>query len=474
MERYTDLEEFAKGGRISPERSATEPPKGTLMIGLNDNVWINVPDKNGRLSWKPTEFTNYVYSFIGFGYADDESIDFKIENNWFNWKLRYLYNQKSYTYLQYEDGGNSYETEGSLEDCQKFFEDYFDVEKYNSLTKTDLGKYLQGEVRQLFGHLRYLINNKGLRTPETPEPPKEKPSWGKGKLMISVNRNLKLFNQNEVLIPYLETENFERFIPASATPEYIIFSTTTKAQAEENISIGFTLDYKKGFDFFIQSDKLNFHTKEIKNLPIALKKYIEISEYLKEKTPQLRQEFDLIVNNIINDVNDNKIKYDWKESSAFKVGDKVYLPQTQRGKEIRKGMSTPYDEAVARGQNYLFVTDVAFPMISLTDSIENGIESVFNESMDDLALYQEPKPEPQPDLPKEDCEADPTKIVSSQVKRFYDLNKNRIDKLNPKFSCKIIQALVSLSDYESCGRPSRESLPKQKAELLSDIKNFKI
>jgi hypothetical protein len=73
---------------------------------------------------------------------------------------------------------------------------------------------------------------------------------------------------------------------------------------------------------------------------------------------------------------------------------------------------------------------------------------------------------------KTDCEADPTKIVSSQVKRFYDLNKNRIDKLNPEFSCLIVKALVSLSDYESCGRPSSDSLPKPKNDLLSDIKNF--
>jgi hypothetical protein len=73
---------------------------------------------------------------------------------------------------------------------------------------------------------------------------------------------------------------------------------------------------------------------------------------------------------------------------------------------------------------------------------------------------------------KTDCEADQTKIVSSQVKRFYDLNKNRIDKLNPEFSCLIVKALVSLSDYESCGRPSSDSLPKPKNDLLSDIKNF--
>jgi hypothetical protein len=76
--------------------------------------------------------------------------------------------------------------------------------------------------------------------------------------------------------------------------------------------------------------------------------------------------------------------------------------------------------------------------------------------------------------PSEDCEADPNKIISGQVKRFYDLNKTRIDKLDNKFSCKIVQALVSLSEYESCGSPSSVALPKAKSDLLSRISNLKI
>jgi hypothetical protein len=76
--------------------------------------------------------------------------------------------------------------------------------------------------------------------------------------------------------------------------------------------------------------------------------------------------------------------------------------------------------------------------------------------------------------PKPDCEADPNKIISGQVKKFYDLNKTRIDKLDTKISCKIIQALVGLSEYESCGSPSSSSLPKAKTDLLSRISNLKI
>jgi hypothetical protein len=76
--------------------------------------------------------------------------------------------------------------------------------------------------------------------------------------------------------------------------------------------------------------------------------------------------------------------------------------------------------------------------------------------------------------PPKDCETDPNKIISGQVKKFYDLNKTRIEKLDSKFSCKIVQALVSLSEYESCGSPSSSSLPKAKSDLLSRISNLKI
>jgi len=72
-----------------------------------------------------------------------------------------------------------------------------------------------------------------------------------------------------------------------------------------------------------------------------------------------------------------------------------------------------------------------------------------------------------------DCEADPSLIVSGQVKKFYDLNKPRIEKLKSEFSCKIIKALVSLSDYEKCGTPSKIKLPTAKEDLLSEIKNLK-
>ena len=98
------------------------------------------------------------------------------------------------------------------------------------------------------------------------------------------------------------------------------------------------------------------------------------------------------------------------------------------------------------------------------DCLRIGMDGYVVYTESELELYEETT---------EDCEADPSLIVSGQVKKFYDLNKPRIEKLKSEFSCKIIKALVSLSDYEKCGTPSKIKLPSSKEDLLSKIQNLK-
>jgi hypothetical protein len=73
------------------------------------------------------------------------------------------------------------------------------------------------------------------------------------------------------------------------------------------------------------------------------------------------------------------------------------------------------------------------------------------------------------------CNVDSTKINSAYVGAFYAKNKERIEKLNSEFSCKILEALVYLSDYENCG--GGVQLPIQEAieedDLLGAIRNLK-
>jgi hypothetical protein len=72
------------------------------------------------------------------------------------------------------------------------------------------------------------------------------------------------------------------------------------------------------------------------------------------------------------------------------------------------------------------------------------------------------------------CNVDASKINSPSVGSFYAKNKKRIEKLNSEFSCKILEALVYLSDYENCG--GGIELPAKKVEevddLLGEIRNL--
>ena len=96
----------------------------------------------------------------------------------------------------------------------------------------------------------------------------------------------------------------------------------------------------------------------------------------------------------------------------------------------------------------------------ILDTTLSNTGDTFDMDLDDITLYVE-------------CSSDPNKIISGQVKAFYDRNKSRIDNLESNFSCKIIQALVSLSEYEKCGSPSSATLGKAKTDLLSKISKLK-
>jgi co-chaperonin GroES (HSP10) len=223
--------------------------------------------------------------------------------------------------------------------------------------------------------------------------------------------------------------------------------------------------------------------------------------------------------------------YPFEKQPKFKVGDKIIFPKTQNGSELgnpaKKLITTAKDE----GLDYLYVIDITYNRYE--DKSFNywlNFEYSFNSSLsfyeEEMELYEEntskfkvgdkvkiitspfdreytiksySKPnkeyiyilknnqsgnestylETELELVNdkkgfEDCNADVSKITSTQVKEFYDLNKSKIDKLNPKLSCLIFKALISLSEYEKCGKPSSETLPKPKIDLLLDIENFKI
>jgi hypothetical protein len=226
----------------------------------------------------------------------------------------------------------------------------------------------------------------------------------------------------------------------------------------------------------------------------------------------------------------------FNKQPKFKVGDRILYPTKQNGVALGGSAKTLIEKAKNEKLGYLVVTDVTYNRYG--DEVFNywlGFQDLPNASvsfLEEECKPYEPKPDPkfkkgdqvkydkmpfatftvdnvtgfnwkrqtwvyklnnndkkssysagyEPELkliiavetPK-DCEADASKIISGQVKRFYDFNKSRIDKLDSKISCKIIQALVGLSEYESCGSPSSSTLAKTSTkDLLSRISNLKI
>jgi hypothetical protein len=798
MTHYDDIEEFKGGGRISPSISATTPPKGTLGIGVNGDVWINAEDKNGRLSWKPTDIKKANFRFIDFYERSENSFSFSTFNNGFNFSLEYKYDTDFSIIKLKQNVDNEGEWNADLNGCNAWFEDNFSVREYNLQTSTDDGIIFQSEVRQLFGMLRYLITNKGLRSitapkpdeapepkfkvgdkvtippypdeyqivkegifdkalnnylynvkkilggsvyeqyetalelskPETPEPKfkrgdkvklpntkngqklvggmsnvyddakrngqdylvvtevwdntimldtelsaygdyfsqeldklelydDEKSKWkvgdkvkfpkdkagveissiviedaksdGKNYLVIgridkdkltlvSENsaydlvqydsgqielyeevpepskkfwRKLSIENGNIFItskksdekylnLLWLQTAQNVNVVPVFADEYKFVFQNTYRTKYLYGVTIAITLDYVKGISLLInttEGDFFEIKRNDIVNLNKFREAYEEflylINQYTNSNTAQ---ETNIFVSKLLVDIDARNIAFGWKENT-LKVGDKVVIPLTKMGQDLKRYMSTAWDNAIERNQKFMYVTKVLENgNVALNDvDLKDGDGDYFNENLDNLIVYNKmpetPKtPFQQIDflnpsaeeysklitgminysdglkfnnsrsgvfkiinkdgsetefsfifnevdntisitpigrddlitvskkiknenieeiakiywdtftritkiglkIPPKDCEADPNKIISGQVKKFYDLNKTRIDKLDSKFSCKIVQALVSLSEYESCGSPSSVTLPKAKSDLLSRISNLKV
>ena len=418
MEHNYDIEEFKGGGRISPENSATDFPKGTLGVGKNGKVWINLPDKNGRLSWKPTENDFPISYIFSFGYWDDETFDFQIKLDGKElFKLRYAYEyENSYLAFTYPNGDTQQEA-GNLDELLDFFNDNFVVNTFDLLnTNPNInGTKITTEVKILISRLKFLINNKGLRSPETPKTPETpEPKFKVGDLVIR-----KGGTQVMTVVKQIYDDNQKTF-------DYdlkFVKEGTNNSLFENELEL-----YNR--TPFEQIDFLKPSTEELDILIKGMQNYSDGLTFLSNRVANVKIK--------------TKTGADFEIVAIFDLNGRsaIQLLETTTKKDIVSNKIT--------NESLIEISEI---YVSLLGQLMERVEGK---------------------TPSKDCEADPNKIISGQVKKFYDLNKTRIEKLDSKFSCKIVQALVSLSEYESCGSPSSVTLPKAKSDLLSRISKLKI
>ena len=548
MEHYDDNEEFKGGGRISPERSATDFPKGTLGVGENGNVWINQPDKNGRLSWKATEITK-DFGVVSFGNFNKEEFLFEIIiNGKVFFYLRYNYDKNNFLRFTYPNGGADFQIAGNLEELLKFFNENFVVEEFD-LLNTDRnfnGEFIQSEVRLLFGRLRFLINKKGLRKLEQPPEPKfkigDKVKRIDGtQIMTVVKQNYSINNKEWDYDLVFEDEDFntwESYLELYDKPKYTFKVgdkiKIPKTKYGDKLVVGMSNVYdeaiRNGQDYLfinvIRGDVFEIDTESGKYGDYFNSELDEFELY-EEEVPQPKfkvgdkvvRKFGKQVMTVMGQIYDNNEKmfdYDLtfengQDVSFFENQLELYVsektafqqidflnPSTEELDVLIKGMQNYSDDLHFINSTLANIKlkqkDRTAYIEILFDKVNNIIklsepsrninvwsteiqQKITNESISEISeLYIQTLTKLleyiENDKPK-DCETDPSLIVSGQVKKFYDLNKTRIEKLKSEFSCKIIKALVSLSEYEKCGTPSKIKLPLQKEDLLSEIKNLK-
>jgi hypothetical protein len=482
MMQNNEIEEFSGGGRISPSMSATYPPKGTLNVGLNGNVWINAEDKNGRLAWKQTDITKGNLRLLSFSYISEDSFEFYHYKNSFLFKFYYNYDKDSCKIL-ISTAYKYNEFKSDLNGCNDWFEDNFDIKEYNSETLTEDGIVFKAIVRKLFGILKNLITNKGLRSITASKPdeaPEPKFKYGDkvirkgGKQIMTVVK--QIYDDKKQEWDYdLVFENgnptilFESLLEASPEknpePKFKVGDKVKRIDGEQVMTVVKQIydTTEKEWDYDLVFDKDG-------NPNSLFESYLELYEEAPETKKTPFQQIDFL--NPSTEENDVLIK-----TMSYYSDGLTFVNSNLAGLKFKlKDRIGSVEVLFDKVNNIIKISEpsknINVSSLAIQQKITNeNITEITNLYFATLEKFIEIA---ESEIPSKDCEADPNKIISGQVKKFYDLNKSRIDKLDSKFSCKIVQALVSLSEYESCGSPSSSSQQPSKNELLSRISKLKI
>jgi len=450
MEHFDDIEKFASGNRITTDLNAEKFPKGTLAIANDNSVWVNTSlRKSERLFWQRTDINKDNFNIIKFLKPTQDYFYFNIKLKNFLWDLKYFYNDDSFTSISYDAKYEDYEQKfGSLGFCSSFFKNNFNIEKF-AIGNEDpeiTGSQVYAEVLRLYDYLRKLVDEKKIRFPEPKTP---EPKFKIGDLVVRKGGTQVMSVVKQIYDDNQKTFDYNlKFVKEGTNNS--LFENELEFAPNTIPKPKFKIDDK------VLWDKMPFAKFRVMDEPV----YNSVFGYYVYK---IQGEDDKRSRNITAEGNISLIK----ETPKFKVGDKVKIPNSKQGVNFTdRSIPRMIQRAINSGQEFLYINEIRPDYgddsdLVLSDIFTGTTGGDFYSSLtDNIELY-------------ETCEADPKNIQSGQVKAFYDRNKTRIDNLESNFSCKIVQALVSLSEYEKCGSPSSATLGKAKTDLLSKISKLK-
>jgi hypothetical protein len=512
------MEEFAEGGRLSPKKVKEFIPAGTLGIGDDENIWIRKARKDGKTYWSEFLETWNFKRFTPQGYDLKLGIHFSAKpelDEKYGFELKYGYNDFGGFILDIYDADtmltvNKYDTL----DPQKFRDICINVRE--TLMPND--PILKYEFTELVGKLTSAFEKGELRKEFTEENPKPKFEIGDyvrvlsdGQIIPSAYPKFKEY--------YFQKPNEDHEVE-TGFEGYVVASYFEPAYNENRFVV--KKHHKKGemIDEFIIGEK---GLKLIEKAPsLRDEAMIVDTTFLYPTAPSIKAGLGFRDPSVITSPSE---AYKTK-GTIFTKGQDPYTLMPIYGiysyvleKEILVGIQGMDYESIQflkekkikinsneesiRIQEYAFSkgfgwlgtpigepqTFSSFPAYFEFNSNKNIFvfenEQEYNNSsyeeitLKNLGLEKDFEIESSQEIPVEEmefsCKVDSTKINSPFVGAFYSKNKDRIEKLKSEFSCKILESLVYLSDYENCGGgvqlPIQEVIEED--DLLGAIRNLK-
>jgi hypothetical protein len=510
------MEEFKEGGRLSPKKVKEFIPAGTLGVGIDENVWIRKARTDGKTYW--AEFLEtWNYSKINPVYYDlNNEISFgsrpKVEEKY---GYQIIYNYSKGFKLIIFDADTLLDIEVfTTGNPQKFRDKCINVRDKEFKIQDPNLQYefsnIVGALTSAFerGELRRSFTEEPTDTPPVPETPETEIPKSK----FEIGDYVKVVNDlQQIMRAYDRQKKYEFYEPndtkdiQNGTEGYVT-AVYYEPEYKENRIVVKKYD-NKGFilhEFIIAEKGLELVSKALK---VGDTVYVKNTTYLYPTAPDKKTKLGFSDPNSIS--KSSEVSY--TKGEIFVVGqDRDLMPiygVNISDSEVRQQILIGA-QGLGLVEQGLEGQSLGAVKIKVNNAEENKIlqEYLFRlgyywlgskrdvvEEFNEYPAYIETQDFDSPSaifsMTKKQfdrsekmevsvefivgkktvstCNVDVSKINSPAVGSFYANNKERIEKLNSEFSCKILEALVYLSEYENCG--GGIELPAKKVEEVDDL-----